>query len=318
MHEQSVEAPLNHRPPDDDGAAYLDQDAASRRARQGAAESVPPRMSAGSQSTSLGAALRRYPLVALLPVVVLVAAGVTLGLRRPPIYTASTQANVGVPDINSQATPGYVEAELTLASAYSREVTSQYVFNPVAKRMGVSPSVIASRLSSSAVPNSPTFTINATGPSPRSAIQLAATATTALQQKINQLDQGEDGSAALLNKFRRAQGRADALTARSGALRAQQALGTGNVSTKSLQNAKVASQVAQLQAQALAAHYTNSNMLSRGAIIDVLNPATSATSDRNSITERYALIGLAAGVIMGAALAFLVYRVRRRPADRRL
>ena len=72
-------------------------------------------------------------MLALLPVVILAAAGITLGLRRQPTYTASTVINVGAPDIASQATPGYVEAEQTLASAYSREVTSQFVYKPVAK-----------------------------------------------------------------------------------------------------------------------------------------------------------------------------------------
>ena len=173
-----------------------------------------------------------------------------------------------------------------------------------------SASAVAARLSSSAVPNSPTFTINATGPNPRSAVQLAAAATAALQHKINQLDQGENGSTYLLNEFRRAQAQADRLSSRSGALSAQQAPGAVK--------AKLAAQVAQLQAQALATQYTSANTMSKGAIIDVLNPATSATSNRKSITERYALIGAAAGVVMGAALALLVYSARRRWADRRL
>ena len=89
-----------------------------------------PRPPLPAAASSLGTALRRYPVLALLPVVVLAAAGITLGLRRPPTYTASTTINVGAPDINSQATPGYVQAEQTLASAYSREVTSQFVVQP--------------------------------------------------------------------------------------------------------------------------------------------------------------------------------------------
>ena len=77
----------------------------------------PPASPPPSRGVGLGTALRRYPVLALLPLVVFAAAGMTLGLRRPPTYTASTTINVGTPDINSQATPGYVEAEQTLASA---------------------------------------------------------------------------------------------------------------------------------------------------------------------------------------------------------
>lgn len=317
MSEQTVQTRPKHRIPEDNGDRYFDPDAATRRGGRGWDASGPGREYAQSPSTGLGAALRRYPLVALLPVVVLVAAGITLGLRKPPTYTATTQLNVGSADINSQATPGYVQAEQTLAQAYSREVTSQYVYNPAAQSMGLSPAAVAGRLSSSAVPNSPTFTINATGPSPRSATQLAAAATTALKHKINQLDQGENASTNLLNQFRQAQGQADRLQARSGALQARHASAAGGVSQANLQTAKLDAQVAQLRAQALGNQYTNASTMSRGAIIDVLNPATSATSNRSSIAERYALVGLAAGLVMGAALALLVHSIRRPWTDRR-
>ncbi len=84
-----------------------------------------------------------------------------------------------------------------------------------------------------------------------------------------------------------------------------------------MQRARLAAQVAQLQAQALSTQYTNASTMSHGAIIEVLNPASSATSNRSSITERYALVGLAAGLVMGAALALLVYSIRRRWVDQR-
>jgi capsular polysaccharide biosynthesis protein len=269
------------------------------------------------RGVSLGTALRRYPVLALLPVVVLAAAGITLGLRRPPTYTASTTINVGAPDINSQATPGYAEAEQTLASAYSREVTSQYIYKPVARQMHLSPAQVASRLSSSAVPSSPTFTINATGPSQKSAVALAGVATSALQHYINVIDQGENASTSLLNRYRQAEHQADYLSSVSGQLSGKNSVSPGSVSAARLRAAKVAAQVAQLQANALANQYTNGSTMSRGAIIQVLNPASSATSDRHTIAERYGIIGAAAGVILGAALVLLVANLRRRrwPAD---
>jgi capsular polysaccharide biosynthesis protein len=269
------------------------------------------------RGVGLATALRRYPVLALLPVVVLAAAGITLGLRRPPTYTASSTINVGAPDINSQATPGYAEAEQTLASAYSREVTSQYIYKPVASQMHLSQTQVASRVSSSAVPSSPTFTINATGPTQQSAIALAGAATSALQHYINVINQGENASTSLLNRYRQAEHQADYLSAVSGRLSGQNTVNPASVSPTRLRNAKVAAQVAQLQANALANQYTNSSTMSRGAIIQVLNPASSATSDRHSIAERYGIVGTAAGAILGAALALLVANLRRRrwPAD---
>jgi hypothetical protein len=269
------------------------------------------------RSVGLGTAFRRYPVLALLPIIILVAAGITLGLRRHPTYTASTVINVGAPDINSQATPGYVQAEQTLASAYSREVTSQFVYKPVANMLRIPQAEVASRLSSSAVPSSPTFTINATGTSQQDAITLVGTATKALQHYINVLDQGENSSTQLLNRYRNAEGKADQLSGISGRLSGQNSVLPGSVSQARLRQAKLAAQVAQLQANALAAQYAGGSTMSRGAIIQVLNPATSASSDRRSITERYGIIGAAAGIVLGAALALLVANLRRRrwPAD---
>ena len=301
----------------------LDERTGSRRRRAAppASPPAPPEAAPGpapaSRGVSLGTALRRYPILALLPVVVLAAAGITLGMRRPPTYTASTTINVGAPDINSQATPGYAVAEQTLASAYSREVTSQFVVNPVARQMHVSRAAIASRLSSSAVPSSPTFTINASGPSKQSAVALAGAATSALRHYINVLNQGETSSNQLLTRYRNAERTADQLSSESGRLDGKNSVNPGSVSGERRREAKVAAQVAQLQANALAQQFTNGSTSSRGAIIQVLNPAAAATSDRNSITERYGVIGAAAGLLLGAALVLLVANLRRKrwPAE---
>jgi capsular polysaccharide biosynthesis protein len=255
-------------------------------------------------------------MIALLPVVLFAAAGAGLGLRRAPIYTASAEINVGVPDVNSQATPGYTLAAQVLASSYSREVMSQHVSLPTAAKLGLTPGLVASRLSSSAVPNSPTFTINATGPNQGSAVTLANAATGALEQVINTLDQNESATPQLLREYRHAQGRADQLASVGGTLRAAHARHPGAVSYQQVEHAAVNAQVAALQAQALAGQYTSAATSSRGAIIDVLNPATTATSDRRKITERYVLIGLAAGVVAGVALAALAAEIRRRIAAR--
>jgi capsular polysaccharide biosynthesis protein len=274
---------------------------------------VAPPASPPSRGVGLGTALRRYPVLALLPVVVFAAAGITLGLRRAPTYTASTTINVGAADISSQATPGYAVAAQTMASAYSREVTSQFVVNPVARQMHGSRAAIASRLSSSAVPSSPTFTINASGPSQQSAVALAGAATAALRHYINVVNQGETSSDQLLTRYRDAERTADQLSAESGRLDGQNRVNPGSVSGTRRREAKVAAQVAQLRASALAQQFTDGSTTSRtGAMIQVLNPAVAATSDRQSITERYGIIGAAAGLVLGAVLALLVANLRRR------
>jgi hypothetical protein len=195
---------------------------------------------------------------------------------------------------------------------------SQFVYRPVANQLHIPQAAVASRLSSSAVPSSPTFTINATGPSRQSAVQLTQAATSALQHYINVVNQGETSSVQLLNRYRAATREADRLSAISGKLDGKNRVNPGSVSAKLRQEAKVAAQVAQLQANALAAQYSNGSTTSRtGAAIQVLNPASAAASDRRTIAERYGVIGAAAGIVLGAALALMVANLRRRrwPAD---
>jgi hypothetical protein len=148
---------------------------------------------------------------------------------------------------------------------------------------------------------------------------LAGAATKALQHTINVLDQGENASTQLLNRYRAAEREANRLSSISGRLSGQNRVIPGSVSQARLRDAKLASQVAQLKANALSSQYTNSSTISRGAIIQVLNPAASASSDKRSIAERYGIIGAAAGVVLGAAVALMVANLRRRrwPADAR-
>jgi uncharacterized protein involved in exopolysaccharide biosynthesis len=187
------------------------------------------------------------------------------------------------------------------------------VYKPVASKLHTTQAAISSRLSSSAVPSSPTFYVNATGSSAQAAIALAGQATSALQTKINSLDAGESASPQLLKRYKALQGQANVLFSRAGRL--QHSTNAGSKTTA--RALKVEAQVAQLQAQTLAQQYTNLSTNGHGTFIQVLNPASSATSDRNSVTERYALVGLAAGLLMGVALAYLAGALRYRRELRR-
>ena len=282
---------------------------------RGAREQAPVAADTSPKArVTLGSAMRRYPMLVLLPVVVLVAGGVAIGLRRAPTYTATTQLNVGTPDANTQATPGFALAAETLASSYSREATSVHVYQPVSAQLGVSQGMVAGRISASAVPNSPTFYVNATGNSPQDAVRLANLATQALTARLK-LDSAQSGSVQLLARFRQVQAQADRLSAVSAHLKGANA-GGASISPHRLQQAQVNAQVAQLQAQALANQYSSPSTQGQGQVLDVLNPARSASSDRASITERYGLVGLAAGLVLGAALAFLAAAIRARRLTR--
>ncbi len=262
---------------------------------------------------SLAAALRHYPMVLLLPIIVLAAAGVALGVKRHPTYTASSELNVGIPDAASQATPGYVTASETLASSYSREVNSSLITTPLSHRRGLGVTQLASHLSSSAVPNSPTFYVNATGSSPQQAVSLANAASHLLRSRIN-ASVNQSNPTTVLSQYERLQRHANQLASTSGSLKGRKAAGVGGVTASQVQRAQLQAQVAQLKAQAAANRYSTSVTQGLQTNLAILNPASSASSDRSTVTERYGLVGALAGLVIGAALAFLIARLRFRRA----
>lgn len=247
----------------------------------------------------------------MLPIVVLIAFGVTLGLRRNPVYSASAEIQVGVTSVSAQSTPGYVVATETLASAYSRQLKSQAVYQRVSREAGLSPAVVASRVSSSAVPSSPTFFINATGPSRAAAIALTTAATAALRHEVNSVQQQEGRTAALLHQYSQAQTKADQLTDQQTLLQGR-LIGNTPANKAAVRAVRVQAQVAQLQAQVLSAQYQAAATSTSGSTIQVLVPPGTVSNDRKSITERYGLIGAAAGIVLGALLAMLAEWVRQR------
>ena len=267
-------------------------------------KSHPPRV-------GLGSALVRYPMVVLLPVIVLIASGVTLGIRRHQTYSASTQLNVGVPDANSQATPGYAQAAQQLASSYSLQATSKQVFAAVATRVHLSAAEVKSRVSTDTVPTSSIFYINATGPTAADATRLSTTTARVLQMVVDQ-SKKNTGPGPILTNYRRLQNRANSLANAFGKLKGAKAGGSTSVSQTQIDNAQIASQLAQLQAQAQAQRYSSAVAQSASPNLDILNPARSASSNRRTYVERYGLIGLAAGLVIGAALAFIVARLSAR------
>jgi capsular polysaccharide biosynthesis protein len=280
-------------------------------ARESSRQLTPP----SDTKPSLGMALRRFPLLAIMPVIVLVAAGITLGLQRHPVYTASAELNIGVTDANSQATPGYEEAAQQLASSYSRQATSQLTTGAVAARTHQSAGLIASRLSSSAVPDSPTFYINATGPSIADAVSLANMAAHVLQRSVDAAKRA-DGKAVQLSRYTKMERRADTLEIKAASLKNRRAANPSRVSAAAVHTAALEAQVAVLEANAQSSKYTSAYIASSGTNLQILNPASSALSDRKTYLERYVIVGLVAGLVVGVALAYLL--ALARPWRRRI
>ncbi len=196
-------------------------------------DSYPPdfghRNGGPSGSTSLASSVRRHPFLVLLPTLLLLAAGIYVGNKKHPTYSATATINVGKSDINTQATPGYVTAAENLASTYSRVVQSQHVVNPAARALNQPVAAVSSHLTSTPIPNEPSFTITAKGSSSASAVALAHQAVVSLQRFVDQSASQQGGPSQLLAKYQSAQNLANQLELKASTLKARNALNTPGV-----------------------------------------------------------------------------------------
>jgi len=282
---------------------------------------------------TLAGAVRRHWILTLVPVVILVGIGLIVGAAKAPIYTATATVNVGKSDINTQATPGYLVAAEALASSYSRLVSSSHIAVPTGAKVGETPAQVASQLSAVPIPQEPTFTISATGSSPARATALANAAVKSLQAYVVQSASQGGGPSQLLSKLNAAQLRQVKLQQRvtdltnrdlQAALRGDPSRNPNTVvlspaKQAKINSAKVAAQMAQLQVQSLSGQYMNLSTNGVAPTLDVLVPPAGgvATSNRSTNVEKYAVIGLIGGLVIGIALAGLTEATeirRARPA----
>lgn len=270
---------------------------------------------------SLAQAVRGHWILTLAPVVILLAVGLAVGAAKAPTYTASATVNVGKSDIATQATPGYLVAAEALASSYSRLVNSSHISIPTGAKVGETPAEVATQLTAVPIPQEPTFTISATGSSAARATKLANAAVTSLQAFVVQSASQGGGPSQLLAKLTAAQARQIKLAQRvtdmtnrdvRAALRGNP---TGNPATvvlspkkqAKINAAKVAAQMAQLQVQSLTGQYVNLSTNGVAPVLDVLVPPSGVTTDnRTTNLEKYGVIGLVGGLIIGIALAGLI------------
>jgi capsular polysaccharide biosynthesis protein len=266
---------------------------------------------------SLAGSIARHPFLALLPAIFLLAAGIVVGAKKHPSYSASATINVGKSDIITQATPGYVQAAQVLASSYSRVVMSDHVSVPVAQALERPVGFVSSHLVAAPIPGEPTFNITATAAARQDAVNLANAAVNAIVKFANTSQTQQGSPSQLLSQYTKAQGTADRLHSKAGSLQAKLRLGLSGVSQAQVNKVQLAAQIAGLQAQAFGNAYTTLLQNGVAPVLDVFSQATSTTSNRTSNIEKYAVIGAVAGLVLGLALAALVGGLENRRASHR-
>lgn len=251
----------------------------------------------------------------LLATVIGGAAGVLVGVKVQPRFTSTTQLLVGSPNATVDAVPGFAQATQSLASSYSRAAHSSLVLAPVARRLRRPLAAVAAEVSVTPVPNSNIITVYATATSGARA-QTLARAVSAQIRTFVRASQAQAGSAAsLLSAYRSAARLLVVAQERLRRLRAHHVNpGSGRYTT-----AQTALAVAQLRTQALSTEYSSTVQDDAAAAgISVLSAPTPPTSNRASTTEKTGIVGLVAGLLLGALLAFVLEGRRDRRRLRRV
>lgn len=258
---------------------------------------------AAPQQARLGRAARRsWWLIALMGIL-LGGAGVVAGSQRQPEYSSEALLTVGQADLPTQTLPGYAQATQNLAGTYSRFVSGEDVLAPVARRNGLTYIQARDQVVGTRVPESSVFSIIATSPSRETAINLArqvAASTTAYIARLT--NEGRRAAVTAFQHFQSATGRATRRRANLSRLRDQQ-----GTSTRVIAKLDAEAAAAELIASTYAGIYQQARQPNaqgfKGA--ELLVPAVTATSDKQSYIERLGFVGLAVGLLFGLALAVL-------------
>jgi hypothetical protein len=272
-----------------------------RRGAAGVVEGQPTALP--QQRHDIPTAIARYPLLVLVPALILAALGGFLGHAKANVYTARSQVLVEQPGTASTgALPGLIQSEQSLASVYAREIDSNSIVGYLAARLHTTPGQVASHLSASPDPQVPIVRISATAGRPGAAIALANAAAARFASQMTSVGQSTGPVARLIRAYRRAAAAYEQARARQLHIDST----TPNQQSSAVIQANVAASIAQLHENALASQYQDlvAQQQSAPAVRPFLQ-AQSASDDRTSNTELYAFVGLAAGLVIGAALATL-------------
>jgi hypothetical protein len=267
-----------------------------------------------SRRPSVGAwqAIRRYPYLTVIPAILLAAAGVALGYLREPTYTATSELSVGRVDVSNPAAVGsVVQATQSLAVVYSRMIDASGVKERAARKLGAR--AAGSTISATPIPGSPIVRVTGTGDSEPHAVRVANTAARSLLRYAAGYDDTSGHARSLARRFRAVS--LTLLSARDRVRRLARSVAQhpSRPGERRLNKARAALGEARLRHDTLELDYQVTQQTGRaGPALRMFSVADSATSDRASLMQILGLVGLLAGLALGAALSRA--RMNRRVA----
>ena len=252
-------------------------------------------------------AARRHWLFVIVVTVLLTGAGVFAATLSNPVYTAEARLAVGRIDVSAPgAIATFATATTALASQYSRSIDARGVTRVAARRTGLTSAQVAARVSATPVPESPVIRVLATGPSQRQAVTLANEAGNGLVAFTTQLNRSNPDAVRLLRQYRSTSREVVRLRTRFDTLRRRQLDRPSSDNRQRFNRALVELQVAELRRTTARNAYTAATSSQASTqLVQMLTPASAATSNRSSRIQLYGFVGFAAGLALGLALATL-------------
>ena len=259
-------------------------------------------------------AVARHPLLALLPVVLLIGAAIAVASQRKPTYNAESRVAIGSFSPSEQSAPGAAYAGTQFASAYARAITAEDVLRPVARQTHLTPGQVSTRLSATPVPDSPFLRIQATGPTAPAAEGLASAATGALTDYVRRSGVTSTQTSRLLSRFRAAQAKAESAATAADRAKKDVNRNPNDASARNrLEKAQTDVETTSLKARGLrAAYLEQAQSTTSGIPVRVLNQADAAASDAGQKLRLLLTVAAAAGIALGVALATAVAARRWR------
>lgn len=253
-------------------------------------------------------AVRRHKLLTVLPPLVFVALALVYSTERTPIYTAEARQTIGRIDVSAPgALAGFQSATRALASSYSRAIVAPEVVDPVARATGLAPGLVRKRLSSTPIPESSVIAVTGTGPSKGQAIAVAGQGARALEAYVAKLNRSNPNGDRLFKEFRRAslrqaQLRGDLSELRAG-LDGRPAKGAAKQRLSKLRQDVAAADlsVAVARENYAVSRRSESNV----SILQTISIPQTASSDNSEKAQLALFVALAAGILLGIALASL-------------
>jgi hypothetical protein len=247
----------------------------------------------------------RHPLAALVPLVAMVGVAAAIGLSHGATYTADALLSVGRVNVPAFTLQGVIQGNATLAANYARAIKAPAVYESAARRARVTASTANSDLTASPIPESTLIRVEAMSGGRDEAIAIANGGGRALIRYVQTLNR-DPISARLLDQYRQVQVRLTQLHERIAALNAHPGKSVAKF-LRSLGNANVDLQTTSLRSLDLQSEYqaARANQPSP-AIVQLLSPATTASSDHTSVLEQVLLVGGVVGAVLGVIFALML------------